>query len=227
MIIHHTPLTLRVPKDSLSPRRIHIPMTRQNRRAPVLRETILPIAIEIRPRDVTSATHNNAVLIARRHEFVSCATALPDTEEHIILLLILMHNGALNNRIISCRIRYNRLDALFLRPIPCEVLEHGWVVHGDLLDAGPVGAECEVKRFGGIGLLIYERVDEVVAGALGEAESTVVGPGAECEGRGGSDADFAALGTDEGDGVVAVPGAVVAEERGRLLELLVVNVQRE
>lgn len=80
-------------------------------------------------------------------------------------------------------------------------------IHLDLLDAGPVAAECEVSR-AIEGLLEDVRVDEVVAAVLRQADRAVIGPGSGAEGSGGRDTDLGMLRADEGDRVVAVPSAV-------------------
>jgi hypothetical protein len=157
----------------------------------------------VRSRDGIAPTYSDTVLISRRHKLVLRATALPNAEENVIVLLLLMHNSALHHSIPLRRVADDGPDFLLTTG---PALDLHVVAELDLLDAGPVGAESKVQRLRRVILLKDERIDEIVASVLRETDDAMVRPGTGDEGRGGGNANFRVVGADEGYGVVTVPG---------------------
>jgi hypothetical protein len=153
-------------------------MTSQDRCASILSQAVLALSVDVGTGDIICATHDDAVLIPRRHEFIRCSTALAHTEENVEKVIVLMYYRTFLYCMIFRRVANYILDVLLCAGPRDELRLRA---EFELLYAGPVAAEGQVHGCI-IGFLENIWIDEVISSVLWEANSPVVGPAAEFEG---------------------------------------------
>lgn len=186
MIVQHVLLSVLIHDHSLTTGCVDVPMARQNCGAPVLRATVFAFLVEVGPIHCLSSTNNNMVFVTRGHKFFSCTTALANREKNVEVAAIFMHRCTFLHCIVLRRVAYNVVD---LREVASNSNELTMILHYELLDAGPIAAECEIH---GILFAVLKsvRIDQVVLFVLGEANRAVIGPGAGCKGLRGCNANL-------------------------------------
>jgi hypothetical protein len=153
-------------------------MTSYNRCSAILRKTIPPFAIKIQTSNVISTADDDAVFISLWDELRFSAAALSHAEKDVVKAVVLVYSRSFLNRKVGRSIGNNILDVVFAT---CPSEQFIVIVNFDLLDAGPVAAECEVARTV-FRFLKDKGVDEVITTVLRQTNGAMICPGSGTEG---------------------------------------------
>jgi len=174
----------------LAPRRIHVTVAGKDRRPARVCQAVLARLVVKRALRRGRPAQNDAVLVAQRREArLERVAARADGEEEVVVLLVLVHDGAFDDGGIGARVSGNVSQRVGVARPREQLRAVGQV---GLVDAVPEAAKGEVDRAGGR-LVEDEGVDEVVVSTQGQADRAVVLPCARLQRFRRCDADGGVL----------------------------------